>query len=116
MASTFEFYIHRLHKQLYPESSLAPNARAQLSELVLSLIIDFAKYLIILTEHGRKKTIRSREVHSATRILIKGDLGRQAVNAGVTEHLSHMPPFIRKKDENGRCSQGRPDYSSYTGL
>jgi len=59
---------------------------------------DFVKYLVLFTEHARKKTIGSREVQSAVRAFLKGELAKHAVSEG-TKAVTKFTSFYYKKDD-----------------
>lgn len=89
-------------KDTFPEKDLVlkKDARDAIHKIIVCLVDNYVKAVVTLAEHSRKHTVSAREVQSATRILLKGELSKHAVSEGtkaVTKYLSFSP----KKDKRG---------------
>jgi histone H2B len=95
MSKSFDLYISKIQKQVHPEHQLTKEAKTKLNTLVQTFVQDFVKYLVLFTEHARKNTIGSREVQSAVRALLKGELAKHAVSEG-TKAITRFTSFNEK--------------------
>lgn len=96
MELTFDSYIYKVHKQVHPHMSISQEAKTKLSAMINALIRDFVEYIITFTDHSRQRTISIRDVQSAVRVVVRGELRTHAVSEGVkavTRYTSaHHPP------------------------
>ena len=92
----FEIYIKRLLIELYPGQRISKNALYQLNQLTNLLgkaIVEKAHFLNSKELQNRtKKTISSREIQSAVRLIVPGDLAKKAVSNGVKAVLKFNTP------------------------
>ena len=134
----FEVYIKRVLVELHPGKRISKNALYQLNQLVNLLgkaIVEKAHFLNSKELQNRtKKTISSREIQSAVRLILQGELSKKAVSNGVKAVVKfHNPisgPQVKKitmqeraglkfsvsratkffKKYNTRIGQGAPVY------
>ena len=99
MSIKFDSYISKIEKQVHPDLILSIGARSKLNDFVNVFVKDFVKYLIIFTDHAKKKTIAPREVNSTVRTLIRGELAKHAVSAG-TKAVTKYTLFSPHSKEN----------------
>lgn len=79
----FNMYIYRVLKQIHPEAGLSGDG--------LSSVNNFARIIIhrimqnvnrLILNSGGKKTLSSREVQMATKLLLPGELAKHAISGG----------------------------------
>ena len=78
----FQTYIFRVHKHVAPDSAISKKAMVTLNHLVadkFEQILAEARELIVSTKKG---TLTSKEVETACKLLIPGELGQNAIQQG----------------------------------
>lgn len=78
----FETYITKLLKQISETNGITSNAKQQLNSALCSIAKLISSTVIYLTEIARKKTISDKEVKNALRIVLNGELSKNAVLQG----------------------------------
>ena len=79
---TYAVYIYRAMKAVVEDASVTKNSMAVLN----SLCVDLAKRIIIdaaeLTKYSKRSTIGARDIETATRLIMPGELGMHAMANG----------------------------------
>lgn len=75
----FEITIYKVFKQEHPELQISKRAINQINEFTELLAIELSKTAHSLTRFCDKQTIGSREIQNATRIVLSGELQKNAV-------------------------------------
>lgn len=78
----YETYLYKVLKQVHPDTGISGTAKTGLDQITVSIanrIIDVAMKLAI--ENGRQ-TITSREIQTAVRLVLPGELAKHAVSEG----------------------------------
>ncbi|XP_060707060.1 late histone H2B.2.1-like [Hemiscyllium ocellatum] len=75
-------YIRRVLKQIHPERSLSAAAAAALDSFLGDLFERLASEASRLVRYSRRQTLSSREIQSAVRLLLPGELAQHAVSEG----------------------------------
>lgn len=79
---SYQIYIHKTLKQVHPDTGISRNAIVSLDGFthdVLNRIVDEASHLAL---KAGKSTISSREIQTAVRLLLPGELAKHAVSEG----------------------------------
>ncbi|NXX99722.1 H2B protein, partial [Centropus bengalensis] len=88
---TFSVYIYRVLKQVHPDTGISSRAMSIMNSLVEDLLERLAAEAARLAQYSQRATITSREVQTAARLLLPGELARHAVSEGtkaVTKYTS----------------------------
>ena len=97
----FEVYIKRVLNELYPGYRVSKNSLYQLNQLANLLgksVVEKAHFLNSKELQNRtKKTISSREIQSAVRLILPGKLAKQAVSNGVKAVVKFHNPISGEK-------------------
>ncbi|KAK0407375.1 hypothetical protein QR680_019164 [Steinernema hermaphroditum] len=75
-------YIHRVLKQVHPNLRISNTAMSIIGSLVDDMFERFAREASVLAKYARRQTIASREVQSAARLVLPGELAKHAVSEG----------------------------------
>ena len=78
----FQTYIFRVFKEVCPDSGLSKKAMQTMEHIVadkFEAIMHESRALIL---NNKKQTLSSKEVETACRLLIRGELGANAIQAG----------------------------------
>merc|ERR1711976_898186 len=78
----FSTYIFRVCKEVCPDSGISKKAMKTLNHIVADKFEQIMNEARSLNLNNKKGTITSKEVETACRLLIRGDLGTNAVHAG----------------------------------
>lgn len=129
---TFETYIRKILKQVHPHSGIDSDTMAQLDQIakrIVHMITEEAKKIAIERE---VVTISSKDIQTAVRIILPGELSKHAVTegtkavtkfntsdkgnkenpksvkerAGLTMDPPRVETFIRGKDQTGKPTLG----------
>ena len=78
----FETYITKLLKQVSDTNGITSNAKQQLNSCLCLIAKLVSSKVIYLTEIAKKKTISEKEVKNALRIVLSGELSKNAIIHG----------------------------------
>ncbi|NWR80546.1 H2B protein, partial [Centropus unirufus] len=88
---TFSVYIYRVLKQVHPDTGISSKAMSIMNSFVNDLLERLASEAARLAQYNQRSTITSREVQTAVRLLLPGELAKHAVSEGtkaVTKYTS----------------------------
>jgi histone H2B len=88
---TFSVYIYRVLKQVHPETGISKRSMHILNSFVNDIFEKIALEASKLVRYNKKHTLSSREVQTAVRLLLPGELAKHAVSEGtkaVTKYSS----------------------------
>jgi histone H2B len=88
---TFSVYIYRVLKQVHPETGISKRSMQILNSFVNDIFEKIALESSKLVRYNKKSTLSSREVQTAVRLLLPGELAKHAVSEGtkaVTKYSS----------------------------
>jgi histone H2B len=90
-AETFSVYIYRVLKQVHPETGISKKSMSIMNSFINDIFEKTAAEASRLVRYNRKHTLSSREVQTAVRLLLPGELAKHAVSEGtkaVTKYSS----------------------------
>jgi histone H2B len=79
---TYSTYILRVLKQCHPDTNISQKAMAVMNSLVKDNFEKIAEEAARLATYNKKMTITSREIQTATRLILPGELSKHAVSEG----------------------------------
>ncbi|NWW73514.1 H2B protein, partial [Climacteris rufus] len=88
---TFSVYIYKVLKQVHPDLTISSRAMSIMNSFVSDMFERLAAEASRLAQYGRRATLGSREVQTAVRLLLPGELAKHAVSEGtkaVTKYTS----------------------------
>jgi histone H2B len=88
---TFSVYIYRVLKQVHPETGISKRSMHIMNSFINDIFEKIALEASKLVRYNKKHTLSSREVQSAVRLLLPGELAKHAVSEGtkaVTKYSS----------------------------
>eukprot|EP00298_Acanthocystis_sp_HF-20_P002302 c12726_g1_i1.p1 GENE.c12726_g1_i1~~c12726_g1_i1.p1 ORF type:complete len:217 (+),score=52.92 c12726_g1_i1:24-653(+) len=103
-AVNFTSYIYKVLKQVHPDTGLSAIGKAVINSMVCKLFRDICAEASFLCEISRKKTMSSREIQTAVRLILPGELAKHAVSEGT------------KAVTKFSCSGGKGNKSRRAGL
>ena len=88
---TYGIYIYNVLKQVHPDVGVSSKAMSIMNSFVNDIFERIASEASRLALQNKKKTISSREIQTAVRLLLPGELAKHAVSEGtkaVTKYTS----------------------------
>merc|ERR1712055_1112958 len=87
----YAIYIYKVLKQVHPDTGVSSKAMSIMNSFVNDLLERIAAESSRLTHYNKRSTITSREIQTAVRLLLPGELAKHAVSEGtkaVTKYTS----------------------------
>ena len=88
---SYAIYIYKVLKQVHPDTGISSKAMSILNSFVNDIFERIATESSRLANYNKKSTISSREIQTAIRLLLPGELAKHAVSEGtkaVTKYTS----------------------------
>ncbi len=88
---TFSVYIYRVLKQVHPETGISKRSMQIMNSFIADIFEKIALESSKLVRYNKRHTLSSREVQTAVRLLLPGELAKHAVSEGtkaVTKYSS----------------------------
>ena len=88
---SYSLYIYKVLKQVHPDTGISSKAMGIMNSFVNDIFERIATEASRLTKYAKKNTISSREIQTAVRLLLPGELAKHAVSEGtkaVTKYTS----------------------------
>lgn len=88
---SFGIYVYNVLKQVHPDVGISSKAMSIMNSFVLDVFERIASEASKLAKQNKKATISSREIQTAVRLLLPGELAKHAVSEGtkaVTKYTS----------------------------
>jgi histone H2B len=91
-AETYSVYIYRVLKQVHPETGISKRSMSIMNSFINDIFEKISLESARLVRYNKKQTLSSREVQTAVRLLLPGELAKHAVSEGtkaVTKYTSN---------------------------
>ena len=88
---SYNKYIYKVLKQVHPDTGVSSKAMSIMNSFVYDLFERIAAEASRLAHYNKRSTITSREIQTAVRLLLPGELAKHAVSEGtkaVTKYTS----------------------------
>ncbi|XP_055336714.1 histone H2B-like [Paramacrobiotus metropolitanus] len=88
---SYSVYIYKVLKQVHPDTGVSSKAMSIMNSFVNDIFERIASEASRLSHYNKKSTITSREIQTAVRLLLPGELAKHAVSEGtkaVTKYTS----------------------------
>ena len=88
---SFSVYIYRVLKQVHPEVGISKRSMSIMNSFIYDIFEKIATESSKLVRYNKKHTLSSREVQTAVKLLLPGELAKHAVSEGtkaVTKYSS----------------------------
>ncbi|KAF9958519.1 histone H2B [Mortierella alpina] len=90
-SETYSSYIYKVLKQVHPDTGISNKAMSILNSFVNDIFERIAGEASKLAAYNKRSTISSREIQTAVRLILPGELAKHAVSEGtkaVTKYTS----------------------------
>ena len=88
---SYSTYIYKVLKQVHPDTGISSKAMSIMNSFVNDIFERIAGEASRLAHYNKRSTISSREIQTAVRLLLPGELAKHAVSEGtkaVTKYTS----------------------------
>ncbi|XP_067883210.1 histone H2B 1/2-like [Heterodontus francisci] len=88
---SYSIYIDKVMKQVHPDTGISSKAMSIMNSFVNDIFERIADEASCLAHYNKRSTISSREIQTAVRLLLPGELAKHAVSEGtkaVTKYTS----------------------------
>ncbi|KAI9209093.1 histone H2B [Polychytrium aggregatum] len=88
---TYSTYIYKVLKQVHPDTGISNKAMSIMNSFVHDIFERIAAESSKLASYNKRSTISSREIQTAVRLILPGELAKHAVSEGtkaVTKYQS----------------------------
>ncbi|XP_067882907.1 histone H2B 1/2-like [Heterodontus francisci] len=88
---SYSIYIYKVMKQVHPDTGISSKAMNIMNSFVNDIFERIAGEASRLAHYNKRSTISSREIQTAVRLLLPGELAKHAVSEGtkaVTKYTS----------------------------
>ncbi|KAJ7537823.1 hypothetical protein O6H91_11G023600 [Diphasiastrum complanatum] len=88
---TYKIYIFKVLKQVHPDTGISSKAMGIMNSFINDIFEKLAQEASRLARYNKKPTITSREIQTAVRLILPGELAKHAVSEGtkaVTKYTS----------------------------
>ena len=79
---SYGIYIYKVLKQVHPDTGVSSKAMSIMNSFVCDIFERIAAEASRLSHYNKRSTITSREVQTAVRLLLPGELAKHAVSEG----------------------------------
>ena len=79
---TYKIYLYKVLKQVHPDTGISSKAMGILNSFVNDIFDKIASEAAKLARYSKKPTVTSREIQTAVRLVLPGELAKHAVSEG----------------------------------
>ena len=81
-AETYKIYIYKVLKQVHPDTGISSKAMSIMNSFINDIFERIAGEAGKLATYNKKATLSSREIQTAVRLMLPGELAKHAVSEG----------------------------------
>ena len=79
---TYKIYIYKVLKQVHPDTGISSKAMSIMNSFINDIFDKIASEAAKLARYSKKPTVTSREIQTAVRLVLPGELAKHAVSEG----------------------------------
>ena len=98
---SYAIYIYKVLKQVHPDTGISSKAMSIMNSFVNDIFERIAAEASRLSHYNKRSTITSREIQTAVRLLLPGELAKHAVSEGTKAVTKHTSSKLRNKRVRG---------------
>merc|ERR1711982_53173 len=84
---SYKIYIYKVLKQVHPDTGISSKSMSIMNSFTNDIFEKIASEASRLTRYTKKGTLSSREIQTAVRLLLPGELAKHAVSEGTKAEL-----------------------------
>ncbi|KAK3755083.1 hypothetical protein QZH41_007577 [Actinostola sp. cb2023] len=97
---TYSIYIYKVMKQVHPDTGISSKAMLIMNSFVSDVFERIATEASRLAHYNKKSTITSREIQTAVRLLLPGELAKHAVSEGTKAVTKYTSSKLKSRLQN----------------
>ena len=82
LCASAQIYIYKVLKQVHPDTGISSKAISILNSFIQDQFEKIATEAAKLARYSKKPTVTSREIQTAVRLILPGELAKHAVSEG----------------------------------
>ncbi|XP_045408684.1 histone H2B type 1-A isoform X1 [Lemur catta] len=94
---SYSIYIYKVLKQVHPDTGISSKAMSVMNSFVSDIFERIACEASRLAHYNKHSTITSREIQTAVRLLLPGELAKHAVSEGTKAVTKYTSQKKKKK-------------------
>ncbi|XP_040501102.1 histone H2B type 1-B-like isoform X1 [Ursus maritimus] len=102
---SYSIYVYKVLKQVHPDTGISSKAMGIMNSFVNDIFERIAGEASRLAHYNKRSTITSREIQTAVRLLLPGELAKHAVSEG-TKAVTKYTSSKDTANERGNTSRG----------
>ena len=79
---SYKIYIYKVLKQVHPDTGISSKAMSIMNSFINDIFEKIATEAAKLSRYNKKPTVTSREIQTAVRLVLPGELAKHAVSEG----------------------------------
>jgi len=79
---SYKIYIYKVLKQVHPDTGISSKAMSIMNSFIHDIFEKIATEAAKLARYNKKPTVTSREIQTAVRLILPGELAKHAVSEG----------------------------------
>ncbi|XP_055633702.1 uncharacterized protein LOC129774031 [Toxorhynchites rutilus septentrionalis] len=104
---SYAIYIYKVLKQVHPDTGISSKAMSIMNSFVNDIFERIAAEASRLAHYNKRSTITSREIQTAVRLLLPGELAKHAVSEENVERIVFVSPVVMARTkQTARKSTG----------
>ncbi|KAF8471805.1 histone-fold-containing protein [Kalaharituber pfeilii] len=107
---TWSGYINKVLKQVHPDTGISKNAMSILNSFCNDIFERICAESAKLASYSKKSTISSREIQTACRLILPGELAKHAVSEGTKAITKYSANVANTKKRIGASLKKQPEY------
>ena len=100
---SYQTYIYKILKQVHPDTGISKNGMSIMNAFVDWFAGEVCRIVSMLLRSVKKNTVTSREIQTAVRLLLPGELAKHAVSEGTKA----VTKFNASQSKSARTSVGK---------
>jgi histone H2A len=103
---SFQTYIYKVLKQVHPDTGITGNASGEIDLIIKQILFRLIEVSNVLLSVSKRKTVTAREIQSAVRLILPGELAKHAVSEGTRSLVKYNERAISKEKRSRQFRAG----------
>ncbi|XP_040906868.1 uncharacterized protein LOC121190306 [Toxotes jaculatrix] len=103
---SYAIYVYKVLKQVHPDTGISSKAMSIMNSFVSDIFERIAGEASRLAHYNKRSTITSREIQTAVRLLLPGELAKHAVSEGTKAVTKQLKTNMARTKQTARKSTG----------
>ena len=109
-SETYKIYIYKVLKQVHPDTGISSKAMSIMNSFINDIFEKIATEAAKLARYNKKPTVTSREIQTAVRLILPGELAKHAVSEEPACSPASMKAFTNGFFRGPRLTYNGPSF------